>query len=418
MGQKEYNIVDRADAWFLDGRVDDAIELLKKAIEENGRRLLLRVRLADYLRRVGRLEEALAVYRECALAYAEKGALPFAVAIYKLVVPLLKTMDGAEELARSLLRDLVHRYQESRARADEAGRPLEDADTLPPEIPLFGDMSREELEEVIKRLVPVQLRAGQSIFKEGDEGASMFIVTRGYVRVFSLGKDGERIRLAKLGPGDFFGEWSLITGDYRRHAWVETETNVELLELSESTLDEITKRHPRVKEVMAAYHRRRTIDTLLAKVFPSLSGIERRRLAEHLREERYPRGAVIYREGDTSCYMSIIQHGTVEVYTHNLDGVKIPLALLGPGQYFGEGGALSGKPRVASVRARTDTLLHHVSREDLVTSLIDHPEILTSLQGIRLQRIGDTLERLDGSENLSMDDTGQTANGEAGEEMV
>jgi len=417
MRHNDESIVGQADAWFLDGRVDDAIDLLERASVEGEGGLVLKVRLADYQRRAGRVEVAVSTYRACALSYAQRGELPFAVAIYKLMVPLMEARGADESDIRGLLRELVQEYQQSRERLRD-GEAEVHRDTAPPEIPLFSDMSREELEEVIQRLVPVHFRAGHSIFKEGDEGASMFIVTRGYVRVFSLGKDGERIRLAKLGPGDFFGEWSLITGDYRRHAWVEAESDVDLLELSEAMLEEVTQRHPRIEEIITAYHRRRTIDTLLARVFPVLSAIERRRLAEHLREERYPRGTLIYREGDTSGYMSIIQHGTVEVYTHNLDGVKIPLALLGPGQYFGEGGALSGKPRVASVRARTDTVLHHISREDLVTCLVDHPEVLKTLQGIRLERIGATLERLDDSEDLGAPGASGEAEEASGEDLA
>jgi len=392
------NVLEQAETLFNGERLGEAVSLLQAEVERNSEDLLVAVRLADYLRRAGHTQQAIELYRRSALAYADQGALPFAIALYKIQAPLSLDLPEGADASHDLLRELVDRYQQAQQNTDNGG--LEPGPLKPRDIPLFKDLSHDELEAVIKLITPVRMKAGMMIIKEGDDGASLLVITKGYVRVSSA-KDAQRIDLARLGPGDFFGEWSLLTGEYKRHAWVEAETNVEMLELTLETLDEITERHPRVKELMNRFFRKRRLDTLIATIFPSLSAPERRRMAECLGEEiAYKRGQIIYREGETSKYMSIIQSGTVEIYTQNLDGAKVTLALLGPGQYFGEGGALSTTPRTASVKARTAASLHHISREDLVTSLVSHPELLNSLQGVRAERLGATLEKLSESEEL------------------
>lgn len=50
---------------------------------------------------------------------------------------------------------------------------------------------------------------GERIVSEGDDGSEMFIVKRGCV-VISRQVNGEQVVLAELGPGEFFGEMSLL----------------------------------------------------------------------------------------------------------------------------------------------------------------------------------------------------------------
>jgi hypothetical protein len=70
--------------------------------------------------------------------------------------------------------------------------------------------------------------AGESIVREGDAGTSMFVVARGEM-VVTL--DPLAREVARLGPGDFFGEMSLLTGAPRT-ASVTAVTDVEVLEIT------------------------------------------------------------------------------------------------------------------------------------------------------------------------------------------
>ena len=49
------------------------------------------------------------------------------------------------------------------------------------------------------------------IFRQGDSGSEMFVIAAGHVRL-TLGSEGYETHIGTLGPGEFFGELSLLTG--------------------------------------------------------------------------------------------------------------------------------------------------------------------------------------------------------------
>ena len=74
--------------------------------------------------------------------------------------------------------------------------------------------SQDNRELIASALEPVEFRAGQSIFRQGERGDRFYIVQEGAVTV-SKTSNGERTLLAKLGEGAYFGERALIKDDVR-----------------------------------------------------------------------------------------------------------------------------------------------------------------------------------------------------------
>ena len=67
-------------------------------------------------------------------------------------------------------------------------------------------------------------------------------------------------------------------------------------------------------------------------------------------------GTTLFRQGDPSDLIYVVETGQVEVLRETPDG-ELLLATLGPGDHLGEMGPLFGLPRSASVRARSDATL-------------------------------------------------------------
>lgn len=88
-------------------------------------------------------------------------------------------------------------------------------------IALFGSLTGEELNEVLRLAKPFVREAGETLFSEGDPSDGMYVIERGEVAVTTSGRNGERVRLAELGNGAVIGELSLIDGA-TRSATVET----------------------------------------------------------------------------------------------------------------------------------------------------------------------------------------------------
>jgi CRP/FNR family cyclic AMP-dependent transcriptional regulator len=101
--------------------------------------------------------------------------------------------------------------------------------------PFFGGLSDASLDLLISMLAERSFDAGATIFAEGEPGRSMFVVHSGDLVVSKLGDSGRSIRMTDLGPGDFFGEMTLIEMQ-NRSATVVAETATVLYELTARNL--------------------------------------------------------------------------------------------------------------------------------------------------------------------------------------
>jgi NADH:ubiquinone reductase (H+-translocating) len=76
---------------------------------------------------------------------------------------------------------------------------------------------------------------------------------------------------------------------------------------------------------------------------------------ERISHAYFHRGDYVYRQGDPAMNFYAVEKGEVEVVRQGPDGAGEELvAVLGPGDFFGEMALLEHRPRSASVRARTD----------------------------------------------------------------
>lgn len=81
--------------------------------------------------------------------------------------------------------------------------------------PFFGGLSNTSLGLLISMLVERRFEAGATVVAEGEPGRSMYIVHSGALVMSKLGESGHAIRIADFGPGDFFGEMTLIAPQNR-----------------------------------------------------------------------------------------------------------------------------------------------------------------------------------------------------------
>ena len=75
---------------------------------------------------------------------------------------------------------------------------------------LFSTLSTAELQIVQQNSVERQHPANHVIFREGDPGDGLYVISQGQVQISALLEGGERRVLGRLGPGDFFGEMALL----------------------------------------------------------------------------------------------------------------------------------------------------------------------------------------------------------------
>lgn len=112
-------------------------------------------------------------------------------------------------------------------------------------IPLFKDLTDEDLDVIGDVSVERTLAKGSVILTEGAIGDSLFAIQSGRVKVFIGDEDGREIILKILGPGDFFGEMSLID-QQPRSASVAALEPTRLRVLSQEAFQLCLSRAPRI----------------------------------------------------------------------------------------------------------------------------------------------------------------------------
>jgi len=106
--------------------------------------------------------------------------------------------------------------------------------------PLFGGVSGDDLTAIADRALEVDFPADHVIARQGEIGTGFFVIVDGGVRVV---RDGEE--LAHLGPGDFFGEMSVIDG-LPRVAQVVTTGDTRCLALATWEFERLVLDHPTI----------------------------------------------------------------------------------------------------------------------------------------------------------------------------
>ena len=110
-------------------------------------------------------------------------------------------------------------------------------------IPLFHDLSPKEL-KILDSVVHVRTyEAGEPVFVETEPGAGMYVIRSGRVDIVLQYRTENRVILAELEPGDFFGEMALL-GDTSRSATAVARERAELIGFFHPDLMEIINLHP------------------------------------------------------------------------------------------------------------------------------------------------------------------------------
>jgi len=93
-------------------------------------------------------------------------------------------------------------------------------------LPVFASCRGRDLEAVDRLVDDIDVSAGEVLVREGVPGQESFVVVAGEARVTIDGRE-----IALLGPGDFFGEMSILDPGHPRSATVTAVTAMRLLVL-------------------------------------------------------------------------------------------------------------------------------------------------------------------------------------------
>src|SRR5579862_3152195 len=134
-------------------------------------------------------------------------------------------------------------------RAKPSQRPDEIIDLLK-KVDILQPLKDEEMTMLAEDLSHHLFGKGEAICKQGDPGSTFYIIKTGLIGVRVKGADGVEVEVARLKPGSYFGEMSLLTGDPRSSTCAALEDS-ELLCLDRDTFGVLLQENPPIAQTMS-----------------------------------------------------------------------------------------------------------------------------------------------------------------------
>jgi len=134
-----------------------------------------------------------------------------------------------------------------------------------------------------------------------------------------------------------------------------------------------------------------------APLFAALDDEAAAALMESMTTSHLDRGNILFREGDQGDRLYVIGEGKIKLGLTSADGRENLLAILGPGEMFGELSLFDPGPRTATATAIAETQLLALGHEDLDSFLLGRPAVAANLLTAlarRLRRANETLADL------------------------
>jgi CRP-like cAMP-binding protein len=149
-------------------------------------------------------------------------------------------------------------------------------------------------------------------------------------------------------------------------------------------------------------------DVLAAtELFQAVSPDELTELARHAGTRRLVRGDILFNEGEEPDALYVVLRGRVAIANKSFDGRESVVALMEPGDLFGEMGMLDGRPRSAEGRALEPSEVLELQYEPVRELLARHPELLWGVVRMLADRLRGMDEAL--ADSVFLDVTGRTA---------
>jgi CRP-like cAMP-binding protein len=388
-------------------------------------------RLGEVLRRLGKLREAEDAFVRAAERYAEKGFLPRAVAMAKLVAsmnpahgdllarlepkkpetkkpapPPLTAQRVAPPPPPAPLRPLpLERAEDSgidEVRFTDAEpstldimlTDLEDLDVIEsvdlvvserlpqPREPsidrlgamatfrLFAGLSREALLDLAEAADLVELIPGAMMMVRNERAFALYAIIDGVARVTVRGSPEIR-----LGEGDIVGEGCLLD-EGERQADVRAETPLMALRIEKKKLDAVTQRHQAIGDTLFQLLARRLVMNLMhaSPLFTSFEPKVRLELAQMFEVRRAEPGTLLAERGKRSDGLYVLLSGNVTAT--GSDGVETRIAR---GSAFGHASLVGAVGADMTVKAATEAVLLRLPAAKFAALAATYPPVLALL---------------------------------------
>ena len=129
-------------------------------------------------------------------------------------------------------------------------------------------------------------------------------------------------------------------------------------------------------------------------LFGQLSPAATEHLGSYMNRQSFPRGSVIFANGDPGTGLMGVLAGAVKISVASADGRDIVLTIMHEGDIFGEIALLDGHARTADATAMTDCELMVIERRNFIPFLRSQPDLAIQIIEILCSRLRRTTEQV------------------------
>jgi CRP/FNR family transcriptional regulator, anaerobic regulatory protein len=112
-------------------------------------------------------------------------------------------------------------------------------------VPVFNHLEDEQLDEIMGATRPAAYRKGELIYSAGDTSDSLYVVSRGKIRIYRLSEAGKEQLVRILMPGDFTGELALFR-ETIHEAYAEAMEPTQVCMISRQDLQQYLVKYPQI----------------------------------------------------------------------------------------------------------------------------------------------------------------------------
>ncbi len=302
---------------------------------------------------------------------------------------------------------------------------------------LFSHFSEAQLERLAENVERLHFDTGATVLKEGEPSLGAYLIESGEV-VIERNTPYGRFELARLGPGELFGETSFVDGQARSGNATASAATA-LLALQPEALEEAFHHDPKLTLSLhwafwkSLSQKLRATNDKLTRFFSNsgspattptaagaaatgdfrvdiaskrrlfqeqkLSNLEINFLTTLSKEKKLAPNQILFREGDVGDSMYVVLEGRIMISKFIPGAGEEALAFLDRGDYFGEMALIDHQPRSADAKAHErEAVVLAIPREVLEgildiqrLSSLNLLKILCNLVASRLREIDDKI---------------------------
>lgn len=112
-------------------------------------------------------------------------------------------------------------------------------------VPIFNHLEEEQMDEIMHAARSVMYKKGEMIYHAGDESDSLYIVSRGKIKIYRLSESGREQLMRILTPGEFKGELALFK-EATHESYAEAMIGTNVCVIKRQDLQELLLKYPTI----------------------------------------------------------------------------------------------------------------------------------------------------------------------------